>query len=131
VESAVSWVHGSIATTVMGKSVRILLLIIKYKLLCIINVRNVSLLTHYLDDLNAEIWGLSLYKTFFCVNLFLSLVGKMKDTPLKEIFNVINLVNWFHCVLGFLNNILVTILSNTFQNDQLKSTLIMSFYSSL
>jgi len=30
-----------------------------------------------------------------------------------------------------LNKILVTILSNTFQNDQLKSTLIMSFYSSL
>jgi len=30
---------------------------------------------------------------FVCVNLFLSMVGKLKDTPLKQIFNVINLVN--------------------------------------
>jgi len=32
-------------------------------------------------------------KPFFVLTFFLSIVGKIKDTPLKQIFNVINLVN--------------------------------------
>jgi len=37
------------------------------------------------------------------------LPDNIKDNPLKQI-NVINLMNWFHCVLAFLNKILCTMI---------------------
>lgn len=59
-------------TDATGKSDRILLLIIKDKLMCIVNVSILSFLNHsfYKNDLKTEICEVNLFIKTFCQTLF-------------------------------------------------------------